>query len=332
MDGIGARRDVSGVRGSDTSRSLSYAHAMAGSERDVSLKNQRGESIRATLCLPDVPAPAPAVLLCQGLSGVRNLVMPTFAKALAGAGIASLRFDYAGHGDSEGARGWIDPFSRVVDAGCALAYLGACEGIDDERLGVYGHSYGGPVAVHVAAANANVRALVAISSPGDGQDMLRAPRPAWDWVALKERVAAERVAIARGADPTVVPVSDIFPFSPAFAAAYEKLKATQGGTSALPGVDGLGKTDFYLASVDAMATFRPSAAATRLGHCPTLLINGEKDDTAPIETVDAIYRALPGPKRWLIVPGADHNTLDTDPGLDGALTHATQWFSQYLVR
>ena len=77
MDGIGARRDVSGVRGSDTSRSLSYAHAMAGSERDVSLKNQRGESIRATLCLPDVPAPAPAVLLCQGLSGVRNLVMPT---------------------------------------------------------------------------------------------------------------------------------------------------------------------------------------------------------------------------------------------------------------
>ena len=90
------------------------------------------------------------------------------------------------------------PFSRVVDAGCALAYLGACEGIDDERLGVYGHSYGGPVAVHVAAANANVRALVAISSPGDGQDMLRAPRPAWDWVALKERVAAERAALLGG--------------------------------------------------------------------------------------------------------------------------------------
>lgn len=305
---------------------------MAGSEHEVTLKNQRGDSIAATLTLPlDKGGPVPAVLLCQGLSGVRNLVMPTVAAALANAGIASLRFDYAGHGDSEGKRGWIDPFSRVVDARHALAFLGGCDGIDRERLGVYGHSYGGPVAVHVTATSGtDVRAVVAISSPGDGEDMLRAPRPAWEWVELKQKVAAERAAIANGAQPTIVPVNEIFPFSPAFAAAYAKLKSSQGGTSALPGTDGLGKTEFYLASVDAMVAFRPSAAARDLTHCPTLLINGELDDTAPTETVAQIYRSLPGRKRWIIVPGADHNTLDTEPGLGEALKVAVDWFTKYL--
>jgi predicted alpha/beta-hydrolase family hydrolase len=39
-------------------------------------------------------ARGPAVLLCQGLSGVRQLVMPEVANAFAAKGIASLRFNY----------------------------------------------------------------------------------------------------------------------------------------------------------------------------------------------------------------------------------------------
>ena len=102
------------------------------------------------------------------------------------------------------------------------------------------------------------------------------------------------------------------------------------GYGALPGTDGLGKTSFYLASVDAMSAFRPEAAAAQLTGCPTMFINGADDDTAPIETVGEVYRVLPGPKRWIIVPDADHNTLDTDPGLTAALADAVSWFGAYL--
>jgi pimeloyl-ACP methyl ester carboxylesterase len=299
-------------------------------ELDLTIHNGAGERIAATFLTPNNASPAPAVLLCQGLSGVRNLVMPTVASVLADAGIASLRFDYAGHGESSGDRGWINPFARVSDARYVLSYLIGMQEVDPHRVGVYGHSYGGPVALHLAAADPQVRAAVTVSGPGNGEAMLRAPRPAWEWVELKKRVAVDRLAISRGHEPEVVPVNDIFPFSPAFAAAYEKLKASQGGTSALPGTDGLGKTSFYLASVDAMSAFRPEAAAAQLTGCPTMFINGADDDTAPIETVGEVYRVLPGPKRWIIVPDADHNTLDTDPGLTAALADAVSWFGAYL--
>lgn len=312
-----------------------YDQRMSTTSKDVRLRNAHGQRLAATLCLPapgvsESQQPIPAVLLCQGLSGVRQLVLPDVSEHFAAQGIATLRFDYSGFGESDGDRGWIDPVARVADARFALAYLMSRPEIDEHRVGIYGHSYGGPVALHVAASERRLKAAVAVSGPGDGADLLRAARPAWDWIALQERLRVERIRIAQGADPEVVDVSEIMPFSPAFNAAYAKLKESQGGTSALPGTDGLGKTAFYLVSVDAMVAFRPAAIAPELTHCPTILINGDNDDTAPVETVDPVYRAIPGPKRWVIIPGADHNTLDTEPGLSIALGFAAEWFKQYL--
>lgn len=270
------------------------------------------------------------MLLCQGLSGVRNLVLPEVAHALASGGIASLRFDYCGFGDSSGERGWIDPTARVADAKYALEALLARSEIDPTRAGIYGHSYGGPVAVHVAASDRRIRALVSVSGPGSGSDMLRAARPAWAWVELRHRLDQERSRIAAGQSPEVVDIGEIFPFSPKFESAYAELQASQGGTSALEGADGLGKSQFYLASIDRMLAFHPEAAASDLGHCATLLINGEDDDTAPVETVEPVFRALAGTKRWDLVIGADHNDLDSDPGLAQALVAVVEWFHAHL--
>ena len=110
----------------------------------------------------------PAVLLCQGLSGVRNLVMPTVASVLADAGIASLRFDYAGHGDSSGDRGWINPFARVSDARYVLSYLIGMQEVDPHRVGVR-TQITAAVALHLAAADPQVRAAVTVSGPGNRQ-------------------------------------------------------------------------------------------------------------------------------------------------------------------
>ena len=274
--------------------------------------------------------PVPAVVLCQGLSGVKHLVLPEIAAGLASRGIASLRFDYAGYGESDGARGWIDPRARTDDALSALAFLCGQNGVDPRRVGVYGHSYGGPVAIHLAARDPRARAVVSVSGPGDGRDLLRAVRPSWDWVALRNRVAVERAAVAGGADPSVVGVEEIFPFSPAFLAAYQKLKAEAGGSSAMAGSTGIGTDLFYLLSVDAMVDFRPSDAARRLTGQPLLVVHGTDDDTAPIETVEPVFAAAPGPKRWEPIAGAAHNDLDGGPGLKRVIGLAGDWFSQYL--
>jgi pimeloyl-ACP methyl ester carboxylesterase len=295
---------------------------------ELTFNTHGGTEIAATFTAPSGRGVFPAVLLCQGLSGVRHLVLPRIAEGLAERGFASLRFDYAGHGESGGPRGLIDPFARVVDGRYALATLLTLGEVDSDRVGVYGHSYGGPIAIQLAAQERRARALVAVSSPGSGLDMLRASRPEWDWIALMKRVDAERAAVAGGAPPTIVDLETIFPFSPKFAEAYAKLKT--GGTSAKVAGSGLGVSQFDLASVDRMIAFDPESAARNLVHCPTLLVHGEDDDTAPMSTVAATYRAIPGPKHWHSVPKADHNALDTEPLLTSVLTWAGDWFARHL--
>jgi pimeloyl-ACP methyl ester carboxylesterase len=264
------------------------------------------------------------------MSGVRNLVLPHVAERLAEIGIASLRFDYAGFGDSEGERGWIDPAARAQDARVALEVLMSQPSVDADRIGVYGHSLGGPVALATASGDGRVRAVAAVSSPGAGLAMLRAARPAWEWVALKNRVAVERARIESGEAPTVVGIEEIFPFSPKFAAAYAALKASQGGTSAMAAGSGLGTSSFYLATVDRIVESRPDLSAAGLAYCATLLVNGVDDDTAPIEDVEPVFGAISGPKHWELVPGADHNDLDGGAGLDAALDHVNAWFTEHL--
>lgn len=305
---------------------------MPTSTTELHVVNAHGMRLAATFAGPDLAPgkPAPAVLLCQGMSGVRTLVLPQVADALAAQGIATLRFDYAGFGDSEGERGWIDPGARVEDARCALAALLARGDVDPGRVGVYGHSLGGPVAIGVAAADVRVRALAAVSTPGAGREMLRAARPAWQWVQLRHRVDAERARIAAGEPAEVVGLDEILPFSPAFAAGYARLRQSTGGTSAMAAGTGLGVTDFYLASVDRITASRPDLLASGLAHCPVLLVNGADDDTAPIETVEPVFAAIPSVKRWIVVPSADHNTLDADPGLAAALAEVSQWFATHL--
>src|SRR5207248_4736749 len=124
-------------------------------------------------------------------------------------------------GDSDGERGWIDPAARVEDAAQALEAVARHEAVDAARLGAYGHSYGGPVAIALAAREPRVRAAVSVSGPGSGTDLLRSLRPSWEWIEFKRRV---REALARRAETgelTLVEIDEIFPFSPAFKARYE---------------------------------------------------------------------------------------------------------------
>jgi len=303
------------------------------SETEVTFHTHRGVRISAMLCLPDeigASGRVPGVVLCQGLSGVKHLVLPEVAAGLAGRGLASLRFDYAGYGGSEGERGWIDPRARVDDALHAFAWLATHPSLDADRLGIYGHSYGGPVAISLAARERRARAVVSVSGPGSGPELLQGLRASWDWIAFKQRVEEERAKLARTGQTTLVDVREIFPFSPAFAAAYAKLKAEQGGTSAMEAGDGVGVTLFWLASVDAMLDFHPEDAARRLGQRPLLLVHGQDDDVASIEAVAAIHANAPGPKRWEIVPRAGHNDLDGGPGLTHAIDLAAAWFREHL--
>jgi hypothetical protein len=303
-------------------------------ELELGFDGPGANRLAGVLRLPDDDAAsgsaAPAVLLCQGLSGVKHLVLPEVAGALAARGFASLRFDYAGYGDSEGERGWIDPAARVEDAASVLATLARHEAVDAARLGAYGHSFGGPVAIALAAREPRVRAVVSVSGPGSGIDLLRSLRPSWEWIAFKRRVQEALARRAETGEGTLVEIDEIFPFSPAFRARYEQLKQSAGGSSAIAEGDQIGTRRFYLESVEAILAFHPEEHVRRLQSCPLLMIHGEDDDVAPVEGVEPVYANAPGVKRWIVTPGLSHNDLDTDPGLAEAAGQAAAWFEEHL--
>lgn len=131
-----------------------------------------GLNMVGTLAMPEgAEGPVPIVLLFHGFMGERD-ELPILgvesqegmytrtARALAGQGIASLRIEFIGSGESEGE--WKDTTftSQINDAIAAIDYVQTLDGIDPERIGLIGLSQGGLVAASVAGRDPRVDSVV----------------------------------------------------------------------------------------------------------------------------------------------------------------------------
>lgn len=109
----------------------------------------KGQQIVGMLHVPDGRSRVPAALLLHGFTGNKaeaHRIFVKLARALAEHGIASLRFDYRGSGDSAGNFEEMTLRSEVVDAVEALRFLAAHRRINSRRLALVGMSLGGAVA------------------------------------------------------------------------------------------------------------------------------------------------------------------------------------------
>lgn len=106
--------------------------------------------IKGTLSVPDAGATGPAVVMLHGFASSRDEVGGLFAQqaaALAAEGIASLRIDFRGYGESEGDMADTTLEGLVADAADARSYLEGVDGVDPDRIGVIGYSFGAAVAM-----------------------------------------------------------------------------------------------------------------------------------------------------------------------------------------
>jgi len=154
-----AAEDVTKSLG-DAGATLAAAGATHGvSERDVRFEVE-GQTVVGTLALPEGVAEPPVVLLLHGFTGSRHElgikdieegVFSRTARRLGEQGIASLRIDFRGSGESDGA--WPDTTfsSQIVDAIAAVGYLRGLDGVDGANVHMLGWSQGGLVAASAAA-------------------------------------------------------------------------------------------------------------------------------------------------------------------------------------
>jgi dipeptidyl aminopeptidase/acylaminoacyl peptidase len=126
----------------------------------VAFENE-GQTIRGAVHLPAGAAGrCPAVLMCHGLTGQRIEAHRLFVKAsraLAAAGIASLRFDFLGSGESDGDFRQMTVTGELADALVAADYLARRRRVDRGRLGILGLSLGGMVTALVLGRTARFK-------------------------------------------------------------------------------------------------------------------------------------------------------------------------------
>lgn len=124
-------------------------------EKPVEFFTAGGKTLRGVLHLPAVAASsaAPAVVLFHGFTGNRmesHWMFVKCSRALALNGIASLRFDFYGSGESDGEFRQMTLTGEIADGRAAVAFLRKQSGIDPQRIGLVGLSLGGAVAATLA--------------------------------------------------------------------------------------------------------------------------------------------------------------------------------------
>ncbi|GAB4227176.1 MAG: alpha/beta fold hydrolase [Chlamydiales bacterium] len=105
----------------------------------------------------------PVVLICHGFAGTktgRRRHYVRLAQSLAKAGIATLRFDFRGNGDSEGEMSELTLEGEVSDALAALKVIEMDKNLDSERIGILGRSLGGAVSVLTAQRYEAIKSMV----------------------------------------------------------------------------------------------------------------------------------------------------------------------------
>ncbi|MBK8047823.1 MAG: alpha/beta fold hydrolase [Anaerolineales bacterium] len=164
----------------------------APTEQVVTLESE-GQIVVGTLALPAMgEAPYPAVLLLHGftntrdelpVAGTNEKMYTRLARVLGEHGIASLRIDFRGSGESDGE--WADTTftGQISDTLKAIDYLASRPEIAADRMGVLGFSQGGLVAAEAAAIDDRLQTVLLWSPVAN-------PPDTYKWILSPESVAA----------------------------------------------------------------------------------------------------------------------------------------------
>lgn len=160
----------------------------------------------AWLYRPSGDPPHPCIVLAHGFGGTRTARLGAFAERFRDAGMAALVFDYRHFGDSAGEpRQLLSIGSQLDDWRAAIAFARSLEGVDAERIALWGTSFSGGHVVRLAAEDARVAAVVSQAPFTDGLSALAAAGPK---ESLRLTVAGllDGLAAITGSEPHRIPL------------------------------------------------------------------------------------------------------------------------------
>ncbi|UWE12065.1 alpha/beta hydrolase [Actinacidiphila bryophytorum] len=241
----------------------------------VRVRSLDGLHLAATLVTPSEPASRAVVLVHGGgVTREEGGFFSRLATGLAEAGVASLRFDLRGHGESEGRQEELTLTAILNDIRVALAYTREATGAREVALN--GTSFTGGVAAYYAAHRPHeVSRLLLLNPQLDYKRRTIDTRPYWQNDSISDEMAAELEA--HGA----------IAFTPTL----------KHGRPLLNEV-------FWFRPLDAL----PDVQA------PTLIVHGDADTLVPIESSRSAVPRFSAPCELIEIPGSQHGfAVHDDP-------------------
>lgn len=134
---------------------------------NVKVANKKNLKLAAVIGYPSKDKKYPAIVLLHGFTGYKDEEhIVELAKYLTTSGYVTLRFDCSGFAESEGS---IDTDYRLSnyysDIESIFEYIKALEFVDVQKLGIWGNSLGGTLALCFASKNPWIKAVCTVSAP-----------------------------------------------------------------------------------------------------------------------------------------------------------------------
>ncbi|MDR1902814.1 MAG: alpha/beta hydrolase [Treponema sp.] len=128
-----------------------------------------GLTLRGTAHIPDMgKGKYPMVIIFHGFTADRNEGLfghTVLSRSLAKEGIASVRFDFMGSGESDGEFQDMSLLTEVADGNAILDFVRKFDYVDTNRIGLHGMSQGGAVAGLLAAERNDDIAALSLWAP-----------------------------------------------------------------------------------------------------------------------------------------------------------------------
>ncbi len=258
---------------------------VSGSLRDELTFRSGDAACAATLYRPSTAATArvPCVVMAAGVSQTRRDGFPRFAGRFAQQGFAALTFDFRHLGDSEGEpRQLVDFQQQRADLAAAIAFARTLPGVDPDRVAVWGFSFGGGHAVHVAAQDSRLAAAVALCPFVDGLAFMLAGDVRNNTRLMRE---ACRAAFARR--PIRMPLT-----GPSGKLALFTQPEAGPGFEAVRGEDSAWRNEILARPSQPTVMIRPVRAARRV-RCPLQVGLATSDTMVPARPIKRLAAQAP---------------------------------------
>jgi dienelactone hydrolase len=290
---------------------------------DVTFKSQ-GIDCAAWLYRPQaVEGRAPCVVMAHGFSAVRESRLDAYAERFAQAGLAALVFDYRHFGSSAGEpRQLLDVGRQLNDYRAAIAYARQLDGVDPERIAIWGSSFSGGHVQAIGAEDQRLAAIVAQVPYADG--LVNLPHLG---TKLALRLTLEGLRDQAGAllgrPPHTVPA-----VGPPGSLAVMTQPDAEPGFRRITPPDSPWRNAVAARIALTITSYRPGRKAKRI-HCPVLYCIADHDSVTPI--APALKAAASAPRSEVKRYPAGHFDLYVGELFERVVADQIEFLTRHLL-